>query len=149
MLSYLLTYSLACHLSEKIAAIAPVSGLMLVDINDRCNPAHPTPLLKVHGTRDEGRPYDGYQDLFSSVDQAIGYWTSFNQTNPSPTVSYYSGDEFEIEHYSYTEGENSTAVELYKLVGGEHEWFELDVQGADLNQIIWEFFSQYDTDGLR
>ena len=32
---------------------------------------------------------------------------------------------------------------------GEHVWFDLNYEGSDTNQLIWNFLSQYDLNGLR
>ena len=51
-----MSYRLACELSEKIAAIAPVSGQIVFP---SCRPARAVPLLHIHGRLDRCAPYDG------------------------------------------------------------------------------------------
>lgn len=52
----LMSYRLACELSEKIAAIAPSGGH---DALDRCQPSRPVPVLHIHGKEDPCAFYEG------------------------------------------------------------------------------------------
>jgi len=54
-----------------------------------------------------------------------------------------------IEHYVYGQGDNSVSVEHYKYIGGDHEWFRAAYQGQSTSELIWNFVSSYDIDGLR
>lgn len=58
----MMTYRLACELSDRIAAIAPVgSGLVL----GPCAPERAVPTLHMHGTADPGWPYYGGASCYS------------------------------------------------------------------------------------
>lgn len=50
---------LGCDLSNRIAAIAPVSGTMPADLAPSCRPARPVSLLQIGGTADPIMPYGG------------------------------------------------------------------------------------------
>src|SRR5262249_41276708 len=52
----ILAYRLASELSDRIAAIAPVSGPMGTE---KCNPTRPVPVLHFHGTDDDFAPFKG------------------------------------------------------------------------------------------
>ena len=54
-----------------------------------------------------------------------------------------------IEHYSYTDGDNNTAVEHYKVIDGGHVWFDISYDGSNTSSLIWNFVSRYDIGGLR
>ncbi len=45
-----------CALSDRVAAIAPVSGIILPD---GCEPSHPVPVLTMHGTADQILLFNG------------------------------------------------------------------------------------------
>ena len=52
-----MSYTLACSLSNRIAAIASVTGSMNVGQDLTCNAQHPTPVMEIHGTSDAMVPY--------------------------------------------------------------------------------------------
>ena len=138
-------YTLGCHLSDKIAAIAPVSGLMMDQLHGVCRPSHPTGVLILNGTADGARPYEGIDGWLFSIDRTIEYWTSVNQTNAAAVVRTLDGGS--IEHHAFTGG--SALVEHYKFIDGGHWWFEIDDEGANIDRLIWNFVSRHDKNGLR
>ena len=54
-----MVYTLACFLSNKVAAFAPVSGSMSPDDYQICNPQRPIPVIHIHGTSDDSIPIQG------------------------------------------------------------------------------------------
>ena len=54
-----MSYHLACNLSEKVAAIASVTGSMTPDTYNDCSPNHPTAIMQIHGDVDTVVPYFG------------------------------------------------------------------------------------------
>jgi polyhydroxybutyrate depolymerase len=52
----IMSYRLASELSDRIAAIAPVSGPMGTPT---CKPSRPVPVIHFHGTDDENAPFKG------------------------------------------------------------------------------------------
>ena len=142
-------YGLACQLSDRIAAIAPVSGLMWNDMVTDCTPTHPTAVAIFNGTQDFERPYEGYPGFMISVEDAVTFWTTHNGITDPPTMDTFMSGQINVERNAYRGGESGASVVRYKFVGGYHDWFELDNDGADLGRTIWDFVSQYDLNGLR
>ncbi len=144
----MLSYALACALSEKVAAIGSISGTML-DWPEVCAPTHPIPVIIFHGTNDEVLPYQGNSD-WSSVPYAVNYWSEFNELGqtPSQTQTYSSGSRV-VEYETYGPGLNDVSLDLYRVIQGEHHWFDSSTLGFDMNQTLWEFFDRYDINGLR
>ena len=114
---------------------------------EQCNPTHPTSLISFNGTSDFERPYNG-MDYMSSVNEIINYWAEFNDTDSIPTISSFQSSGLETEHYIYESGLNNVSIEHYKFINGGHDWFEMDNSGLNIDQIIWNFVSKYDLDGL-
>tara|TARA_B100001029_G_scaffold23723_1_gene16371 strand:- start:549 stop:1484 length:936 start_codon:yes stop_codon:yes gene_type:complete len=143
------TYSLACYLSDKIAAIAPVSGLMWEEVYSTCNSSRPIPMIIFNGTSDSERPYEGLEGYLLSVEEIINYWTNFNNCNSSPITNSINHNGRAIDQYVFSGGDNNTSVEHYKFNGGGHDWFDINYEGSNLDDLIWEFVSRYDMNGLR
>lgn len=141
------SYALACYRSDLIAAVGSVSGCML-DTSATCTPTHPVPMINIHGTQDNVIPYNGSQD-YLSVETALNYWMDFNNTTETPIVNSVNHNNLVIEHQVYNGGNNDVSVEHYKITGGDHVWFDIDYQGANTGDLLWDFFSLYDIHGLR
>jgi polyhydroxybutyrate depolymerase len=152
-----MSYHLACELSERIAAIASVTGSMNVNQLTTCSPSHPMPVMEIHGTADATVPYTG-NILFATTPAAVAYWVSHNDCESVPNIVSIddadSGDGCTAEHQVYTNGNNGATVEHYKIINGQHTWPGSAFGGVGTNQDIdackeiWRFFSKYDINGL-
>lgn len=136
--------SLACYLSDKITAIASVSGLMSSESIDNCNPLHKTGVMIFNGTADFARPYGGIPDYYLSVHDAIGYWTEFNEIDSSSVMNINDQNGNIIEHTSYFKDLDRLLIENYKIIDGGHDWFDINYQSKDIDQIIFDFFLTYE-----
>ena len=141
----MMAYGLANYKSELIAAVASVSGAML----DCTNPvSHPMPVLHLHGTNDGIIPYDGGL-YYTSVQKTLDHWIEINNTTTTPAMQTSNDGSTEIELYIYAQGDQSVSVEHYKYLDGGHVWFSNKYDGKTTGQLIWEFVSRYDLNGLR
>jgi polyhydroxybutyrate depolymerase len=141
----MMAYGLANYKSDLIAAVASVSGTMLNCIGPT---SHPMPVIHLHGTSDGVVSYNGSND-WNSVQSTLDYWTSFNNTISTPTINLDTTGGMTIEHYVYSQGDNSVSVEHYKYIGGDHVWFNELYQGQNASNLVWSFMSKYDINGLR
>ena len=141
----MMAYGLANYKSDIIAAVASVSGVMLDCIGPT---SHPMPVLDLHGTSDGILPYNGSSEL-NSVQNTLNHWINFNNTNTNPTVSTDNSGGITIEHYVYDQGDSLVSVEHYKYIGGDHVWFSATFQGQNTSELVWNFVSRYDINGLR
>ncbi len=151
-----MSYTLACELSDRIAAIASVTGAMNLNQSSTCNPSHPMPVLEIHGTSDATVAYIG-ASWIEATSNTLNYWATFNNCaipaimTPVPNINLTDGCT--AEHYIYPNGLNGVDVEHYKIIGGGHTWpgapFTVGVTNRDLDASIkiWEFFMQYDING--
>ena len=155
-----MSYSLACELSDKIAAIASVTGSMTINQIMSCNPDRPVPVMQIHGTADLVVLYDGNDWGIESIDNVISYWVDFNDCETEPIFNNIPDinliDLCTAEHYIYNNGNNDSSVELYKIINGGHTWpgAAIPIVGTNTNQDInaseriWDFFNKYDINGL-
>jgi len=152
-----MSYLLACEMSERIAAIASVTGTMNVNQPGMCSPSHPMPVMEIHGTADATVPYNG-NILFGTTPAAVAYWVNYNDCESTPVITAIpdtdTADGCTAEHQVYSGGNNDVSVEHYKIINGEHTWPGSAFGGVGTNQDIdaskeiWRFFSQYDIQGL-
>ena len=140
----MMSYGLAHHKSNLIAAVASVSGAML---DPESSPTHPMPILIIHGTNDDVIPYNGSND-YNSLESTMNYWINFNKIDSLSKSKTTTSGNNSIQYFSYGVGENGVSVEHYKVIQGGHEWFNLNYEGNNTNELIWNFFSKYDIDGL-
>ena len=141
----MMAYGLANYKSNLVAAVASVSGVMLECTGST---SHPMPVVHLHGTSDGVLPYNGSSD-WNSAQSTLDYWINFNNTITTPTVSIDNSGGMSIEHYVYDQGDSSVSVEHYKFIGGDHVWFSATYQGQNTSELVWNFVSRYDINGLR
>jgi polyhydroxybutyrate depolymerase len=148
----IMSYRLACDLSDRLAAIAPVAGTQNYAA---CTPSQPVSVLHIHGTADEHVPYAGgvgAQSVagveFESVASSIAFWTAYNRC-PAKPMTAQSGH---IIHDVYAPCANDTSVELYTIDGGLHAWpggepgwpgGDTPTAELDATETIWEFFAAH------
>jgi polyhydroxybutyrate depolymerase len=152
-----MSYDLACFLSDRIAAVASVTGSMILSRFEICDPQHPMPVMQIHGTADATVPYNGNQ-FFAPIDTLVNYWVNFNNCNPVPEIievpDIDPDDGCTAEQHIYSGGENGSSVEFFKVLGGGHSWpgapFNINITNMDFSASveIWRFVSQFTLDGL-
>ena len=148
----MMSYRLACELSDKIAAIAPVAGALNVD----CKPTHPISVIAFHGIGDQHVLYEGGEPKVKadphartdkSVASAMTFWSQFNQCPPTPKRD----ERGNIVHDTYTNCANGTAVELYSIKGEGHTWpggksylsGDEPTKEISATDVMWEFFKTH------
>lgn len=141
-----MSFALGCFKSDRFAAVGSISGTMLEESYNECTPSHPTPVIVFHGTNDNVVPYAGGEG-FTPIENVLNYWTIFNKTSTTPITEEVIDNGTTIEKYRYEEGTNNTSVEHFKVINGNHVWFEMDYKGKNTEDLIWDFFSQYSIDG--
>lgn len=152
-----MSYTLACELGHRIAAIASVTGTMNLNQSSTCIPSHPTPIMEIHGTLDATVPYNGLAGTMESIPNTIDYWVNFNNCNTIPVQTAVPNisivDGCTATHFIYENGDNGVEVEHYRIDLGAHTWpgapIEIGTTNYDIDASvkIWEFFAQYDING--
>lgn len=126
---------LALDLSEKIAAIAPVTA-QLQEVNEAKVPDLPISMMLINGDLDPLVPYNGgcINNLFNlaecrgvilSTQETIEKFIGYNQcTVPGVTDAIIDSvnDETSVEITRYNDCVESTEVVLVKVIGGGHTW---------------------------
>jgi polyhydroxybutyrate depolymerase len=150
----MMSYRLACELSDLIAAIGAVAGAQ----NIECRPAQPVSVVILHGTADLHVLYKGGAPLRMvdvgnprvdrPVSEAVAFWVMHNRCGESPAKE--SKGKVAVESYGGCAA--GTAVTLYTLQDEGHTWpggtkwaFWADEPSREISatDVTWEFFKEH------
>jgi polyhydroxybutyrate depolymerase len=157
------SYLLAFNLSGTFAGIAPVTGVM--DLNLGWNATTPDPLtvIAMRGDSDPVIPEAGEcsslpmcNNFGYSTPDTIAYWCEvdgINMTSPGPTETVFgptAADPTVVHRYVYSGGTGGTQVILFWIEGAGHTWpggpqyTDLGIIGSVTNHIdgsgqIWKY----------
>lgn len=167
-----MTSALACSLSDRVAAAAPVTGI--ADVAG-CELSRPVPVIAFHGTADSFVSYDGgLGDSVSilptedggtigeigeisgtggpTIEDQTAAWAGRNSCSGSAPAEEQLADDVVLLTWDCPD-EGPTL--LYRIIGGGHTWpgspfledFS-DVVGPttfsiDANELIWAFFQAH------
>lgn len=109
---------LACSMSERIAAVAVVSGALYGQHG--CDPRRPVPVLDFHGTGDTTIPYGGdpARDL-PAIPDWLAQWAAQDRCHRGPRTFFEQADVTGLVWYACPAGAD---VVHYRIAGGEHLW---------------------------
>lgn len=116
----LMSHRLACELSSRIAAIAPVAGTIGVA---ECKPTRPVPVFVIHGSADAHVPPPGGVGCgpsgasFTSIPTTMEGWRDRNGCTATTTPAFEQGDG---KCVAYTGCKAPTV--LCTIDGGGHNW---------------------------
>jgi polyhydroxybutyrate depolymerase len=126
---------LACNLSERIAAIAPVSGIRWTAPCD----GRAVPVVTFHGLADPQNTYAGMaraDEWVESVEDALEGWAIHNgcdaARNETPEVNG-------VSVYSYGNCADGADVMLYRIAGLGHTWAKNEI---DATREMWTFLER-------
>jgi len=167
----ILSYRLACELSHRIAAIAPVDGNIPLLFIDDCSPSRHVPVLAINNVDDPVVPFEGGEiyghfgremlGKVMSVDQSVGYWVKKNGCSPVPVVTEEPDrdptDGTRVTRKVYVNEDDGTEVILYVVDGGGHTWpggiqylpsrvIGKTSRDIDASEVIWSFFKRQKLD---
>jgi len=157
---------LACELTGRIKAIAPVAGNMPYDLVSRCAPSRPIPVLMISGSKDPMMPWEGGEAHFLrlnfgkvlSVPETIKFWLAHNHCTTVPVITLEPDkdprDGTRVRKEVYAGCEAGTEVILYTVEGGGHTWpggyrylperlIGKTSEDLDANELIWDFFKKH------
>lgn len=129
-----MSHTLACKMADRIAAIGPVSALLL---QSPCNPSRPVPVMMINGTADTLSQYQ-------FVGQGVTFWANKNQCT-SEAQTFQNGDTTCVTRTGCAGGADVT---LCTVTDGGHQWPGGDAipfLGKKTDAIVatdavWDFF---------
>ena len=150
----MMSYRLACELSDQIAAIGPVAGAQNID----CKPARPVSAIILHGTADLHVLYKGGTPLRMAdvrnprvdrpVAEAVAFWVKYDRCRENPSRE----KKGKVTVESYGGCIAGRAVTLYTLADEGHTWpggtkwaFWADEPSREISatDVIWDFFKNH------
>jgi polyhydroxybutyrate depolymerase len=145
-------HRLACQLSNRIAAIASVSGTIGTYTSYyTCTPTRKVPVMHIHGTADSTVYYIG-SSWSTSVDSTIHFWVDNNTCPTTPVITVLpntsTSDGSTVTKYYYGLCADSSEVVLLKVIGASHSWpgasglsgTNMDIKASGE---IWNFFRKH------
>jgi polyhydroxybutyrate depolymerase len=166
----IMSYRIACDLSDRVAAVAPVIGNMPADRVELCTPSRSVPVFAINGTEDPLVHYEGggigeepwyIGGKLLSVEYSLVLWRRLNGctvehgTRALPDAE--PEDQTRTTEMVWNECAGGTEVRLYRVDGGGHTWHGLGRTlpperlertgpiGLDFNgaEEIWRFFKRF------
>lgn len=139
----MMSFRAAGELSDKLAAIAVVSGAMS---GSEPPPKSPVSVLNIHGTEDGIVPYDGLKNVpasltaiglprFKPMSYATDFWVDQNKITNPPLVLKNNN----ITERRFINAETGAEVNEYTIHGGYHVPHNID----ELTGQIWKFFASH------
>lgn len=155
-----MSHYLACELSEKIAAIASITGSMNDSVFYNCNPTRAIPVMHMHGTADSTVPYLGIDSnatvmgQMHPIEDIIALWENNNNCLSLDSTLVADIDTTDGSHaikYTYSNCDDDSEVVFYKFIDGGHTWpnavqlpwqawVNRDIKGS---QTIWDWFKNH------
>ncbi len=149
----MMSFRLACELSDLIAAAAPVAGALSVDTK----PTNPVAIIMFNGMADDHVLYEGGTPRKSfeprvdkSVAYAVSFWTKRNDCATKPQRQVNSSGNVIVDTYK-SQTTNADVV-LCTIKNGQHSWpggTKPRAQGDDpstevsATDMMWEFFKNH------
>lgn len=160
----MMAFRLACSMSARVAAMAPIASAMPKNMADGCQPSRTIPLLMLNGAADPGMPYGGgiargAGVVTLSAQASAGTWAKLDRCEPRPIQSVLPrGDKQKpsIRVDAYSDCGGGAEVILYTIDGVGSTWPGGDQSatpaakkagktGMDLDagELLWKFFSAH------
>src|ERR1700722_9166543 len=157
----LMTYSLACALADRIAAMAPLISGMTEYQREDCRPARAMPIMVLAGTADPAQSFGGGQGLVGrllSVPDTMNYWRTLHGCTGRTARALPHrdpSDQTRLTVIEWTGCRYGGRVWLYRVEGGGHqipsfatesspegiERFGLRNRDIETADEIWKFFT--------
>jgi polyhydroxybutyrate depolymerase len=158
----IMSHYVASELSDRIAAIAPVGGPLMMEA---CHPQRAVSVIHFHGTGDEFAPFKGGFGKgalgragiteFRSVEHTIQSWVKANGCKPEPEIIALpdkADDGMKCTRKTWSGGKQGGEVVLIEIENGGHTWPGKDpivallgksTKDISANDLMWEFFQKH------
>jgi polyhydroxybutyrate depolymerase len=158
----IMTWTLACAMADRLAAIAPVSGAMPAALAESCTPARPLAVLYFAGTDDPILPYGGGDTpaggAVLSAEDSVGRWAAHDGCDLTASWTELPdtdpGDGTRARARRLTGCRDGVEVELVTIDHGGHTWpgglayaperrIGKTSRDLDASEEMWRFFVRF------
>ncbi|MEI6060361.1 MAG: PHB depolymerase family esterase [Bacteroidota bacterium] len=145
-----MTFFAARGLQYRLAAVAPISGLISSNVYENYTLSRPVPLCYMHGTADNIVRINSNP----SADEILRFWAENNHCIGPPVVSQLPDistyDNSTVTLYQYNGYLPDSEIQFYKINGGGHSVPGVE-PGANMDinayEVIWSFFRRHSYPG--
>ncbi|MGW7269578.1 alpha/beta hydrolase family esterase [Streptomyces sp. NPDC054864] len=143
------TALLACRMSDRIAAIAPVAGAFYPGTGENCRPARPVPVIDFHGTADATIPYAGDPDRgLPALRDWLTAWADRDGCR-GRTPDRSTAPDITESRWVHCAG--GAEVRHVAVAGGGHTWPGADsysggghtTQSIEAHEVMWKFLRRH------
>jgi polyhydroxybutyrate depolymerase len=131
-----MSFSFAASNADKVAAIAPVAGLVM----DKSKPALPVSLISFHGMADSIVPYGTSRWGMPTAMESAELFAKHNGCKAAERVELNKG---KVHLDTWVKGKKQTEVHFYSIEGGNHGWPQGGSKSVAATELIWEFFEAH------
>jgi polyhydroxybutyrate depolymerase len=159
----IMSHYVASELSDRIAAIAPVGGPLMMDAP---RAKRPVAVMHLHGTGDEFAPFKGGFGKgtfgrnkgvtdFKSVEHTIQSWVKANGCKTEPEIVALpdkADDGMKVTRKTWSGGRQGSEVVLIEIENGGHTWpgqkptvalLGKSTMAISANDLMWVFFQKH------
>ncbi|MGW5735580.1 MULTISPECIES: alpha/beta hydrolase family esterase [Streptomyces] len=143
------TALLACRMSDRIAAIAPVAGAFYPGTGENCRPSRPVPVIDFHGTGDATIPYAGDPDRgLPALPAQLATWADRNGCRTRTPDRATAPD---LTEFRWTDCARGADVRHVAVTDGGHTWPGADsysgggytTQSIEAHEVLWSFLRRH------
>ncbi len=146
-----MSYTLMCQAGDVFEAAAVVSGLMVKDVFNDCDPESPKSIIHLHGTDDSLAPITGEREGAKAgteigMEQTVEYFAKLNNAFEKEIIQVSSNSQLT----KYKSEAGGIEVQQYRIENHGHLWPGGDTGGKNINDesgldataVIWDFFAE-------
>jgi polyhydroxybutyrate depolymerase len=139
----LMTFTAACALSDKVAAVAALITGMTDPQREDCRPSRPIPIMALAGTGDWTQAYDGWlggMGRLLSVPETMEFWRALHgctQQERQMLPHRDDRDRTRVVLVEWSDCKSGARLRLYRINGGGHQIPSLTVIASAQSEQRW------------
>lgn len=137
----LMSYWMACKLSGRIAAFAPVAGTMLTYDWSGCYPDKPLSIISFNARDDQLVPYAGDGEYLKGVENTMADWANRLECDIGPDT--FCNEQGALRQ-TWSRPDSTCELALWTTDEGDHMWpTDSSPHKLSANDLMWEFFKTH------